>query len=121
MSDRADRPSSARKFNGFSEITSFIWSVADLLRGDYKQADRERTRQGAGQPNLNTGIVRSTPIPLPPLDEQKKIVAFLVESLNDSKRQEEAVGLQLELLREYRQALISTAVTGKFDVTGESA
>src|ERR1700682_6240325 len=32
-------PPSARPFNGFSEITSFIWSVADLLRGDYKQAD----------------------------------------------------------------------------------
>jgi type I restriction-modification system DNA methylase subunit len=29
----------ARSFSGFSEITSFIWSVADLLRGDYKQAD----------------------------------------------------------------------------------
>jgi type I restriction enzyme M protein len=28
-----------RQFNGFSELTSFIWSVADLLRGDYKQAD----------------------------------------------------------------------------------
>jgi len=32
-------PSNGRKFNGFSEITAFIWSVADLLRGDYKQAD----------------------------------------------------------------------------------
>jgi type I restriction enzyme M protein len=28
-----------RAFNGFSEIVSFIWSVADLLRGNYKQAD----------------------------------------------------------------------------------
>ena len=28
-----------RSFNGFSEITNFIWSIADLLRGDYKQAD----------------------------------------------------------------------------------
>jgi type I restriction-modification system DNA methylase subunit len=28
-----------RIFNGFGEITNFIWSVADLLRGDYKQAD----------------------------------------------------------------------------------
>ena len=25
--------------NNFSEIANFIWSVADLLRGDYKQAD----------------------------------------------------------------------------------
>ena len=32
-------PPSPRTFNGFSEITSFLWSVADLLRGDYKQAD----------------------------------------------------------------------------------
>src|ERR1700729_3290558 len=32
-------PPSPRSFSGFSEITSFIWSVADLLRGDYKQAD----------------------------------------------------------------------------------
>ena len=32
-------PPSPRSFTGFSEITSFIWSVADLLRGDYKQAD----------------------------------------------------------------------------------
>jgi type I restriction enzyme M protein len=23
----------------FSELANFIWSVADLLRGDYKQAD----------------------------------------------------------------------------------
>jgi len=31
--------SMGRSFNGFGEITGFIWSVADLLRGDYKQAD----------------------------------------------------------------------------------
>jgi type I restriction enzyme M protein len=34
-----DASTGARTFNGFSEITSFLWSVADLLRGDYKQAD----------------------------------------------------------------------------------
>src|ERR1017187_4073337 len=32
-------PPSPRSFTGFSEITTFLWSVADLLRGDYKQAD----------------------------------------------------------------------------------
>jgi hypothetical protein len=30
---------SSRQFQSFSDITGFIWSVADLLRGDYKQAD----------------------------------------------------------------------------------
>jgi len=28
-----------RAFNGFGDIANFLWSVADLLRGDYKQAD----------------------------------------------------------------------------------
>ena len=28
-----------RSFNGFSEIANFLWSIADLLRGVYKQAD----------------------------------------------------------------------------------
>ena len=44
--DRASRqaaasapPPSPRSFTSFSEITSFLWGVADLLRGDYKQAD----------------------------------------------------------------------------------
>ncbi len=32
-------PDSPRVFGGFSEITPFIWSVADLLRGDYKQSE----------------------------------------------------------------------------------
>jgi type I restriction enzyme M protein len=39
MPPSTDRDFTARRFKGFSEIISFIWSVADLLRGDYKQAD----------------------------------------------------------------------------------
>ena len=39
MADSSKAPSDARRFSGFGEITSFLWQVADLLRGDYKQAD----------------------------------------------------------------------------------
>lgn len=39
MPDATGRSNGLRKFGSFSEITSFIWSVADLLRGDYKQSD----------------------------------------------------------------------------------
>jgi type I restriction enzyme M protein len=39
MADTSRTPWEPRRFTAFSEITSFIWSVADLLRGDYKQAD----------------------------------------------------------------------------------
>lgn len=38
-------PAGARKFQSFNEITSFIWGVADLLRGDYKQSDYGKVMQ----------------------------------------------------------------------------
>jgi type I restriction enzyme S subunit len=59
-------------------------------------------------------------IPLPPLDEQEKIVHAIrrkntrIDSLTDRVRH------QQELLRERRQALITAAVTGQFDVTTAS-
>lgn len=59
-------------------------------------------------------------IPLPPLDEQEKIVHTIrrqnarIDSLTDRVRRQE------ELLRERRQALITAAVTGQFDVTTAS-
>jgi type I restriction enzyme M protein len=30
---------SGRRFESFSEASNFLWSIADLLRGDYKQHD----------------------------------------------------------------------------------
>lgn len=35
----AEPAAAPRTFTNFGEIANFIWSVADLLRGDYKQAD----------------------------------------------------------------------------------
>ena len=55
-------------------------------------------------------------IPLPPLDEQREIAAFLdreterIDSLITKKR------LLIKRLQEYRAALITAAVTGKLDV-----
>ena len=36
------QPEAGRAMNNFSEKVSFIWSVADLLRGDYKQSEYGR-------------------------------------------------------------------------------
>lgn len=56
-------------------------------------------------------------VPLPPISEQRGIV----ESIRQSNRQidaaVDAVRRQIELLTERRQALITAAVTGQFDVT----
>jgi type I restriction enzyme S subunit len=59
-------------------------------------------------------------IPLPPTDEQEKIVHAIrgrnarIDTLTDRVRR------QQELLRERRQALITAAVTGQFDVSTAS-
>lgn len=74
---------------------------------------------GYGQPNLNTDIVKSTKIPIPNETEQIKIVQFIedeilrIESIIFKSHQE------IELLKEYKTALISEVVTGKVDVRNE--
>lgn len=69
-------------------------------------------------PKINHRIIKQLRICLPPLIDQRAIVAYLdaktaeIDSLIDSKRQ------MIEKLREYRKSLISEAVTGKFKVPG---
>jgi type I restriction enzyme, S subunit len=55
-------------FNSFAYL--FLSSQTTVFRS---------VNQGMGQPNLNTGIIAGWPIPLPPLAEQKRIVAKVDE------------------------------------------
>ena len=66
--------------------------------------------------NLNTGILKSIPILMPPLQEQGNI-------LGHSTRQTSAIDAaiararqQIELVEEYRTRLIADVVTGQLDV-----
>lgn len=59
---------------------------------------------------------------VPPPEEQVKILTFIDHSLERENRIESRLREALNLLREYRQALISAAVTGKIDIpSGEAA
>lgn len=77
---------------------------------------RDRIKQGSGQPNLNTEIIKALPVPLPDEDEQKAIVAFLKFEVARLDKLSSTVELAIERLQEYRAALINAAVTGKIDV-----
>ena len=80
---------------------------------------REKVKQGSGQPNLNTDIVKALQFGLPPMNEQESIVrhvAGLTEQFGTLTAEAERA---IELLQERRTALISAAVTGKIDVRGE--
>jgi type I restriction enzyme S subunit len=77
---------------------------------------RDRIKQGSGQPNLNTEIVKALGVPFPPLPEQAAIAAYLDAETAKLDALVGKVGEAVERLQEYRTALITAAVTGKIDV-----
>lgn len=77
---------------------------------------RERIKQGSGQPNLNTDIVKDISIPLPPRDEIEQVVAFIHKMREHYTALEAQAVKGITLLKERKTALISAAVTGKIDV-----
>lgn len=95
----------------------YAWLYLSSLTDSF----REMTYQGWGQQNLNTGIVKATRIPLPPHVEQGRILAHVEDAVKQLGQVKNTILLQLDQLREYRQALITAAVTGKIDVSNEAA
>lgn len=76
---------------------------------------------GATFRRLNLGTLARTPIPLPPLEEQRRIVAYLDEQTTKIDALIAESERFIELARERRAALITAAVTGQIDVTGRAA
>ena len=68
-----------------------------------------------GLPNPAVG---KTLIPVPPLEEQQAIAAFLDRRLERIDALASRVEAAIERLAEYRAALITAAVTGKIDLRG---
>jgi type I restriction enzyme S subunit len=66
--------------------------------------------------NLRQDILTACPIILPPLDEQRAIVEYLDAKTAKIDRMKADIEKQIGLLKEYKQRMISDAVTGKIDV-----
>ena len=77
---------------------------------------RERIKQGSGQPNLNTDIVKEISVPIPSSNEVKLIVNSIKETINRYSLLTSKAQDAINLMQERRTALISAAVTGKIDV-----
>lgn len=66
---------------------------------------------------LTTSILDNLEVPTPPADVQQKIVAYLKRETVRIDSMVKKVECQIEKLQEYRQALITNAVTGKIMVS----
>lgn len=66
---------------------------------------------GTKMPRANWGFIGNCIIPLPPLEEQKSIAAYLDKKTEQINGLVAAKQKQIELLKEYKQSLIANAVT----------
>lgn len=73
--------------------------------------------RGSTRARINTEIAREIRIPVPERSVQIRLVTLLRESSTYRDRVAELITSQSSLLIERRQALITAAVTGQFDVT----
>ena len=56
-------------------------------------------------------------VPVPPIEEQNKIVRYLSTKLKNIDQLKIEIDNVIEKLKEYRQSIIYEAVTGKIDVS----
>lgn len=76
--------------------------------------------RGGQQDALNCQILASFPVAVPPRTEQAAIASHIESTVEHEQRMRAVLERQLDRLREYRQALITAAVTGQLDATAES-
>jgi type I restriction enzyme S subunit len=76
---------------------------------------------GATSPHVNVETIRNYWLTEPPLDEQKAIAEYIDSEATQIDRITIQIKQVIQRLQEYRTALITSAVTGKFDVGGETA
>ena len=74
---------------------------------------------GSTMENLNSRIVGSVEVPLPPVKEQSAIADAVALIHEEYESMRARLATSVELLREYRQALISAAVTGRIEIPAE--
>ena len=77
---------------------------------------REEMKQGGGQPNLNTGIVKSIAVPLPPTQEQEEIVQCINLLLGKQQTLLRQTRTSIEQLQRLKDTLVADVVAGKLKV-----
>jgi len=87
-----------------------------IRESDYIRTQFDLSGKGSIMEGLNSSIISSLVILLPPIDEQKAILGTVNEKNNSISILIEKIDKQIEKIKEYRTALISAAVTGKIKV-----
>jgi type I restriction enzyme S subunit len=88
----------------------------DVLESKAVSAQFEARKEGSALKHIHLIELANIFLPLPPLLEQKNIMTFTKNKTQQIDQQKAKIKQAIELLKEYRTALITNAVTGKIDV-----
>jgi type I restriction enzyme S subunit len=89
---------------------------AYLLDSDLVLTDARLRTQGIAVPDLGNKMIAKFAVPVPPLDEQREIAAWLDEKVSGLRSLSDTIASAIRKVQELRGALISAAVTGQIDV-----
>ncbi|OPG15219.1 restriction endonuclease subunit S [Ferroacidibacillus organovorans] len=91
------------------------------LLSRFGQSELWSNATGSTALGIKADRLKGVRILVPPLEEQKIVIAFIESSLSAGNELLNKLKYQIEKIQEYRQALISAAVTGQIDVRQYSA
>jgi type I restriction enzyme S subunit len=80
-----------------------------------------RLAMGSTHKTIYMPDIEAIRVPLPPVQDQERIVEEVWRRLRATDAAIDALGRQIDLLAEHRQALITAAVTGQLDVVKATA
>jgi type I restriction enzyme S subunit len=87
-----------------------------VLNSDWTQKHIDEHSVGTIQAHFNVGAMKDVPIPVPPIEEQQRVIEDLSRAVSGHDRFVEVLVRQVPLLTERRQSLITAAVTGELDI-----
>ena len=83
---------------------------------NYVKEQMNYMSKGSIMSGLNSSIIKEIILVIPSVVEQKEIIDFLEQKTAEIDDLVTKIKIQIQKLKEYRQSLISEAVTGKIDV-----
>jgi type I restriction enzyme S subunit len=101
--------------------TTYYTEIKDNVSPEYffhlvNQIHFDRYIYGSTIPSMTKSVYDDMLFPYPTLSEQQEIVQYLKEKTSEIDTQISLENKKIDLLKEFRQSLISEVVTGKIDV-----
>lgn len=104
----------------FKDINSY-WINLTTQASYLKHFFLTKAKRTTNLASISSSSLKESPIIFPPIKEQEEILAKVQKDLEQIQKIYRTIIIQIEKLQEYRQSLITAAVTGKIDITQKEA